>query len=300
MLLPVSISQRNRGVLCLAFLLLPIESLAASGSDTPVPPAQEDKRDLVYYPDDVEHVIPLTRKLIGNTWLDQKAIWTSPFHMTREDGGWWATLGAITAAAIITDRRSAHLLENSSGQVRWGNDISRTGAAYTYLPAIAGFYLWGVAADNQKARETGVLGGEALLDGLIVVEVLKVAAGRNRPNAPQKPGDFFQGGASFPSGHSMETWALASVVAQEYGNRKWVPWVSYGLATVVGAARFGARQHYASDVIAGGAMGFFIGRYVVRTHQAHAGHHHAALTPILQPSTGTYGLSVRITGEVHP
>ena len=68
------------------------------------------------------------------------------------------------------------------------------------MPEVAGFYLWGVAADNQKARETGVLGGEAVLDSLKVVEMLKAAAGRNRPNAPVLPGDFFKGGASFPSG----------------------------------------------------------------------------------------------------
>jgi membrane-associated phospholipid phosphatase len=282
--------------LCLALLLFPPKSRAAfEASDPPPAATQEDKRDLIYYPGDVEHIVPLTRKLVSNIWLDQKAIWTSPFHMTRENAGWWAGLGAITAAAIVTDRRSAHLFENSSGQVRWGNNVSRIGATYTIVPEVAGFYIWGVISDNQKARETGVLAGEALLDGFIVTEVLKAAAGRNRPNAAQRPGYFFDGGASFPSGHSLGTWTLASVIAHEYRNRKWVPWVSYGLAGVVGAARFGAGQHYASDVIAGSAMGFFIGRYVVNTHEAHAGHHHAALAPIMQPSTGTYGLTVSLT-----
>ncbi|HXJ42029.1 MAG TPA: phosphatase PAP2 family protein [Bryobacteraceae bacterium] len=281
--------------LSLMFWLLPIQTAAAfQGPDPQVPSSQQDKRDLVYYPGDVEHLKPFTRKLLSNIWLDQKTIWTSPFHMTRDDAGWWAGLGAITAAAIVTDRRTTHALENSAGQVRWGNNISKIGAVYTIAPEVAGFYLWGVVADNQKARETSVLAGEALLDGFIVVEVLKAAAGRNRPNAAQHPGNFFDGGASFPSGHSLATFALASVIAHEYGNRKWVPWVAYGLAGVVGTARFGARQHYASDVIAGSAMGFFIGRYVVNTHQAHAGHHHAALAPIVQPSTGTYGLSVSL------
>jgi hypothetical protein len=87
---------------------------------------------------------------------------------------------------------------------------------------------------------------------------------------------------------------LASVIAYEYRDRKWVPWVAYGLSSVVAAARFGARQHYASDIIAGSAMGFFIGRYVVNTHEAHAGHHHGAITPIIQPGTGTYGLNLSL------
>lgn len=139
-----------------------------------------------------------------------------------------------------------------------------------------------------------MLGGEALIDGLIVMEVLKTAAGRNRPNSPDKQGYFFQEGASFPSGHAIESWALASVISPEYRDHKWVPWVAYGLSSVVSAARFGARQHYASDLIAGGAMGFFIGRYVVNTHESHARHHHGAITPIVQPGARTYGLALNL------
>ncbi|MDP9172000.1 MAG: phosphatase PAP2 family protein [Acidobacteriota bacterium] len=269
-----------RGLAVLAFCLTPLLA--------------QDNRDTIYYPGDTENIKPLGRKLLSNILLDQKAIWTSPFHLDREDAEWFAGLGAVTAALVITDRRTTHILENSNGQVQYGNNISKIGAVYSVLPEVAGFYLYGVLADNQKARETGVLGGEALLDGLIVMEVLKTAAGRNRPNDAKEPGNFFDGGSSFPSGHSIETWALASVISHEYSNRKWVPYVAYGLASVVGVSRVAARQHYASDVFAGAAMGYFIGRYVVNTHEAHAGHHHASLAPILQPSTRTFGLDVKL------
>lgn len=292
----------NPVLLVLALLcILPAGSQAAddppeSASSTPDPSAAttQDRRDLIYYPGDTEHVVPLTKKLLGNLWLDQKEIWTSPFDMNKENAEWWAAFGALTVGAVLTDRRTTHIFENSQGQVTWGNNVSKIGAIYTVLPEVAGFYIWGVAADNEKARETGVLGGEALLDGLIVMEVLKTAAGRNRPNNPHEPGDFFKGGASFPSGHAIESWALASVIAHEYHNKKWVPWVAYGLSSVVGAARFGARQHYASDLIAGGAMGYFIGRYVVNTHEAHAGHRHGAIAPIINPGTGTYGVNLSL------
>jgi membrane-associated phospholipid phosphatase len=249
----------------------------------------------VYYPGDTERITLLSRKLVTNIWLDQKGIWISPFRMKRKDSITWAGFGALTVAAVLTDRRTTHIFENSMGQIRWGNNVSHVGAIYTVLPEVAGFYLAGVVADSQKARETGILGGEALLDGLLVVEGLKLAAGRNRPNAVSKPGDFFQGGASFPSGHSIESWALASVIAREYANRKWVPWVAYGLAATVGSARFAARQHYASDILAGSAMGFFIGRFVVHTHEVHAGHHHASLSPVIQFATNTYGVSVDLS-----
>lgn len=257
--------------LALASALVPCAGLAQT----------QDRRDLIYYPGDTESVVPLTGKLVRNTLLDQKDLWLSPFHPTKKQAAEWLGFGAVATALVVTDRRTSHTFENSRGQVNWGNNVSNIGASYTLLPEVAGFYLYGVLGNNQKSRETGVLGGEALLDSLIVVEVLKTAAGRNRPNAASQPGDFFKGGQSFPSGHSIESFALASVIAHEYGDRKWVPYVAYGLATAVGGARFAARQHYASDIFVGAALGYFIGRFVVNTHEAHAGHHHGVVSKML-------------------
>jgi membrane-associated phospholipid phosphatase len=229
----------------------------------------------------------LPKELLSDVWQDQKTIWTAPFHLNRDESFEWLGFTALTATLVLTDRGTSKIFENSAGQVAAGNAASRLGETYTLIPEAAGLYLFGVLADNQKARETGFLGGEALVDAFVVVEALKTAAGRNRPNAASKAGDFFQGGASFPSGHAIASWALASVVAREYGNHKWVPWVAYGVAGVVGGARFAARQHYASDVVAGSAMGFFIGKMVVDKHKGHP-----AIQPIAQPSTRTYGLQL--------
>jgi hypothetical protein len=161
---------------------------------------------------------------------------------------------------------------------------------------VAGFYGYGVLRDDAKSREVGVLGAEALLDSLIVVEVLKPIAGRNRPNSQKDKGEFFDGGAGFPSGHAIESWSLASVIAHEYGHTKLVPILVYGLAGLVSAARFAAQQHYASDIVAGGAMGWFLGRYVYQTHMDHALHHHAWLhpriVPEVQPSQRLYGVAL--------
>jgi membrane-associated phospholipid phosphatase len=258
----------------------------------------QDPRDRIYYPGDTESFKPLTSKLVGNILLDQKEIWTSPFRMHRGDSKWWIGAGAVTAALIATDHSSSKLLENSPSQITWGNRFSQTGAAYTLVPVVAGFYGIGVAVNNAQARETGVLGTEALVDSLIVVSVLKPIAGRVRPDATSgKPGQFFAGSDSFPSGHSIESWALASVVAHEYKRNggRFVPYVAYGLASVVSAARFAAQKHYASDIVAGGVMGWFIGRYVYQTHEDHAAHHHAfqpKVIPSVDPATRSYSVSL--------
>ena len=240
---------------------------------------------------------PLARKLLNNILLDQKEIWTSPFHVNRHNAGWWALGVAGTASFIAADRPLSRQLENSKGQVLAGNRVSKLGATYTVIPVAAGFYLAGVFTDNAKARETGVLGTEAMLDSLIVSSVLKTTLRRNRPNATKDAGNFFAGGNSFPSGHAIQSWALASVVAHEYASTFYVPVIAYGLATLVTSARFAAQQHYAGDLFAGAAMGWFIGNYVYHTHEEHQGHVHRAvnrITPEIRPSTHTYAVSFNL------
>jgi hypothetical protein len=261
------------------------------------PERVEDKRDPIWYPGDTERIKPLTRKLFGNILLDQKEIWTSPFHMNKGNVGLWLGMGAITGALIATDRDSSTILENSKGQVRWSNHISNIGASYTLIPLVAGFYGYGVLRDDAKTREVGVLGGEALLDALIVSEVLKPIAGRKRPDAQHEASHFFDAGDSFPSGHTIESWALASVIAHEYGRgSKVVPIIAYSLASVVSAARYTAQRHYASDIFAGAAMGWFIGRYVYQTHMDHSIHKHGWLQPQIMPEfdprTRTYSAAL--------
>jgi membrane-associated phospholipid phosphatase len=201
-----------------------------------------------------------------NILQDQKAIWTSPFHATRQDAKWWLTFGAIVGVAVATDHRGSQQLPNTPDQRRYSRDLSQVGAAYALIPILGGFYATGVLAKNAKLRGTGVLGGEAVADALIVSEVLKLAAGRQRPLEGDGGGHFFHGGNSFPSGHAIESFALASVIAHRYRHKKAVVIAVYGLATLVSASRFSGQKHFASDIVAGGVMGWFIGRHVSETH----------------------------------
>ena len=197
---------------------------------------------------------------------DQKAIWTSPFHTAKSDIKWWAIFGGVTAAAIATDHWAVRQLPNSSSQVSVSNWASRAGSAYSLIPVSAGFYFIGSLKHDQRFRETGLIAFETLIDANIVGEVVKLAANRARPTEGNGRGQFGDSpsgrwDSSFPSGHAINTWALASVIAHEYP--KPVVYVAvYGLATAVVAARVGARRHFPGDVLAGGAAGWFIGDYV--------------------------------------
>jgi membrane-associated phospholipid phosphatase len=258
-----------------------------------------DRRDRIFYPGDTERLKPLGRKLLLNVALDQEEIFTSPFHMNRHNAWQWVLAGATSAGLIAADHRITDSFENSRGQVQWGGRISHIGASYTLVPLVAGYYGFGVWRDHAKAREIGVLGTESLLDSLIVAGVLKEVTRRSRPDE-RHPGDFWAGGTSFPSGHAIQMWSIASLVAHEYKHKAIVQVAAYSLAGLVSASRIAAQRHFASDVVVGGTMGWFIGRYVYDTHMSHLSHKHSFLMPTVvpqfQPSRGSYSVMVLFGG----
>jgi membrane-associated phospholipid phosphatase len=252
----------------------------------------QDMRDRVFYAEETERAKPLMRKFVVNVLMDQKDIWTSPFHMNRHDAIPWILVGAGTGALIATDRRSSRALPNTVDQVSISKDISNVGAVYTVLPVTIGMYIGGAIAHNAKARETGVLAGEAIVDTLIDVGILKAVTRRPRPFEKNGNGTFFTGGSSFPSGHAAESWALASVVAHEYNNNIIYPITAYGLASLVTLSRLSGQQHFASDIFVGSAIGWFTGRYVFKTHVDHSIH--------LRPTSKLSGLRPQVFPQYDP
>jgi membrane-associated phospholipid phosphatase len=190
---------------------------------------------------------------------DQKAIWTSPFHTSKSDAKWWAIWGGATAALVATDKWTVKQLPNTNGQRRIGTYTSNVGAAYSLVPISAGFYFLGSAFNSDHFRETGLLSFETLIDTTIVETVLKAVTHRARPLEGDGKGHFWDSSGSvwnggFPSGHA--------IVAHEYRHNIAVPIVAYSFAGLVVGARVAAQRHFPGDVMAGAAMGWFIGDYV--------------------------------------
>ncbi len=207
------------------------------------------------------------RRFLKNVLKDQYAIWTSPFHLRREDARWLIPLGAASAGLIATDRYSAGALDNNETRLRISRDVSRFGTGYAVGGTAAAFYILGRTTHNQRARETGILAAEALIDAGIVTQTLKFATERPRPLDKGGNGRFLTGGNSFPSGHSSSIWSLAAVIDGEYGKKRpLVRYGVYGLAAAVSASRFTGRNHFLSDILVGGAIGYGIGHFVYLKH----------------------------------
>jgi membrane-associated phospholipid phosphatase len=208
----------------------------------------------------------LEHEFFKNILRDQKAIWTAPVHLHRGDARWLAPLGLGTAALVATDRTTATAVAQFDDQLSASHVISYPGSTYGAAGVGAIFYLIGRARHDSRARETGLLSWEALIDSELLVVPLKAIAERRRPLSIRHRGDFFRVGTSFPSGHAIHAWAVAAVVANEYSDHRAVKVAAYGLAAAVSLARFTGEKHFLSDILVGSAMGYGIGRYVYHAH----------------------------------
>ena len=199
--------------------------------------------------------------------MDQKRIWTSPFHTSRSDIKWWVIFAGATAALIAADQHIEKAAPSNSTLVHLGNDTSYLGAPYTLIPIAGTFYFMGSAGGDERFRETGLLSFETLIDATVVQLAIKSITDRQRPTEGTGEGHFFAStspryDSGFPSGHAIETFALASVFAHEYHDKFWVKFLAYAYAGGVVGARLAAKKHFPGDVMAGGAMGWFMGDYV--------------------------------------
>lgn len=208
----------------------------------------------------------LEKEFFKNILRDQRAIITAPFHLRERDARFLAPLGAATVALIATDRRTASALNDNPTRLRVSRDITHLGEFYTTGGIAGAFYLVGRATKSERARETGLLGLEALIDSGIDVQAIKAITQRPRPRVDDASGEFFDRGDSFPSGHSISAWSLATIVADEYHDHRFVQVTAYGLAAAVSVSRYTGRNHFLSDALVGSALGYGIGHYVYKTH----------------------------------
>jgi membrane-associated phospholipid phosphatase len=134
------------------------------------------------------------------------------------------------------------------------------------LPVVLGTLSYGLVFDNNRAKNAALSSIGAVVLGQLVIETLKSATHRSRPEAGMGPFDFRGFGlgsdnTSFASGHSAAAWSVASVFAEEYGDEyKWAPAAAYGLAALTSYARMNKNKHWASDVVMGAMVGYVAGK----------------------------------------
>ncbi len=195
---------------------------------------------------------------------DQWQIYSGPLR-SKQAAKWDVLFVAVTGALIASDKHVSSRLPRE--HVTVSRRISDVGL-YSAEGAAGGLFISSLFTHNRHAREAGTLALEALGNATAVYVVIQLATGRERPLEGTGRGRFGQNHAldsSFPSGHTIQTWSISSVLAREYPTPL-VRWLAYGTAVTVAATRVTGLKHFPSDVVAGSFFGYFIGRYLFHSH----------------------------------
>lgn len=223
-----------------------------------------------------EYDRPVSWKLVvPNILSDQKAIWLFPTKITRNHN-WIPTVAVVgvTAGVAFLDPYEGRGFHNASTFQAFNGVFTGKATELGTVIAPLSLYAIGLARRDTRMQHTALLAGEAVADAEILTTVLKDIDRRARPATftPRSnywdswfdgKGSLLRGNGSFPSGHTIAAFAIATVVAHRYRTHRWVPVAAYGIAGVIGFSRLTLSAHFASDVFAGAALGYAISRFTV-------------------------------------
>lgn len=265
-LLTIGRKQRTHLFFCVLAICLPLPAGAASPANLP---AATPTPSLPDAPQPQTQSATL-RSAPGDILSDQAAIWTSPARLRLHDLVWLAPLGAATGVAIATDQRAMRdVVSHDSG---FNNATINTSNVLVggFIAAPVAIYGYGYFEHQPHDRQAGILTGEALVDGVVVEQGMKLIFWRERPSPVDNyRGRFFQSSAgidsSFPSSHCVVAWSAAATIAGEYPSR-WTQFAVYSAATGISVTRVLGEEHFPSDALVGSAAGWLIGHYVSHRH----------------------------------
>lgn len=269
---------RRKNIFSALLILCCLSGQLLSGMAGDPPAAAEKVGETVPAPKEKKETI------VSRFFKDEAEIWAAPFNLDMKSSLLFAGILAGAGIIIANDEGIYKGFKTFQGRNPWVDSIS---PKVTLLGewgvdcGIAGlFVLGGLAFKDKKARDTGLMAIETLLHTGFLVQVFKHLAGRQRPSVEAGedywfgPGvffnryneGFFARYDSFPSGHTISAWGLATVIAENYKDHLWVSLTCYSLATAAGLSRLTEDAHWFSDVFIGAVLGYAIGKMVVRNH----------------------------------
>lgn len=163
--------------------------------------------------------------------------------------------GAILGGALLDKPVDRFMRKHAdAGAVRTWNNVGKA------MPVVlAGAAAGAVAFGDPRMQNTGIISLQAVAGAAALSTASKHLVGRARPHEESGPWSrtSARSNASFPSNHSTVAFAAVTPFAQEYD----APWL-YGLAAASSLGRVAGRQHWVSDVVAGGVLGYAIGSWL--------------------------------------
>jgi membrane-associated phospholipid phosphatase len=196
----------------------------------------------------------------------------------------WCEPNALDRAA------RGRFLWTDTGRADFTSDI----AAYVMAPGISvGGLLLGTLSNASLARSIDDLVPvlEASVAARWTSRIIKLAVGRQRPYAHYVGPIDDDDNLSFPSGHTISAFSVATaagMVAHLRGYKSepliWIGGLA--LATTTGYLRIAADKHYLTDVLAGAALGTAFGLTVPLLMRRNS-----EVAPVVSASIGGFAIS---------
>jgi membrane-associated phospholipid phosphatase len=192
-----------------------------------------------------------------------------PWRFSPKTSGGAALAASFVAATLLDSQLRGFLAAEDSndpaGISRLGNILGNGRIAFVVTGATYG--VASLAEYDELADPAGRVLVSLVAAG-IANGMLKASLGRARPRMERGPTEFRpfameNGWQSFPSGHATTAFALATAISVEM-DRPWVTALTFSGASLVAWSRGHEDQHWASDVVAGAAVGTIVAYHTSR------------------------------------
>jgi len=232
---------------------------------------------------------------------DIEYVITSPLRMDRTSaliaGGVGLTIGSLMAVDETIQRAFQENRNDTNDQI--ADALEEIGFGRTVLAANIGLigagWLFREHAEGSKLLHTALVSLEAQLFTEAIAGLGKFAVGRARPDAGEGAHVYnpFEGfDKSFPSSHAARSFAVAAVFADRYEQP--IPFLLYTGATLITLSRIYVNEHFASDVFAGAALGFVMGKALSWRHRQPERRYGWSVLPFVADARGGLGLTLEL------
>jgi membrane-associated phospholipid phosphatase len=208
---------------------------------------------------------------------------TSPFHLSGNDAIQLFSCAALNCLLIYGFDGSADeefgvevdndYLKPAQELVKIGEVYDGIGSRNVLIGLSASMLTGGIVFKDKKLLQTTrlMIESAAIAGGLTLLG--KGLMGRSRPYTNRGAHNFnpftFSSNrdyGAFPSGHATSAFSMMTVIAKQY-DQWWIEIPAYTLAISVALQRMESRNHWASDVLVGGAIGYWVGTTLVNHHK---------------------------------
>lgn len=163
----------------------------------------------------------------------------------------YLALGGATTWLVVRSENHSRIATTLDGSafLELGSDLGNVYGDGAFLGAgTLGLYAAGRLLHHDGMVRAAADVSRSLAVTSVLTWTIKAGIDRTRPNG---------GRYSFPSGHTATAFAIAPVLDRRFGWKIGVP--AYALAVMTGLGRLEDERHYPTDVIAGAALGLFVG-----------------------------------------